>query len=65
MDPIEKQSVSIIKKGSQTMLQKDLHKSSTVGMLSYESQDQTNTREKLVNELEDVFNKLTVEQAVV
>ena len=47
------------------MLQKDLHKSSTVGMLSYESQDQSNTREKLVNELEDVFNKLTVEQAVV
>ena len=39
------------------MLQKDLHKSSTVGMLSVsESHDQTNTREKLVTELEDVFN---------
>ena len=34
MDPIEKQSVGIIRKGSQSAIPNNLHKSSTAGMLS-------------------------------
>ena len=48
------------------MIPNNLHKSSTAGMLSLsDTNDTGSNREKLVNELEDVFNKLTVEQAVV
>ena len=34
MDPIEKQSVGIIREGSQSAIPNNLHKSSTAGMLS-------------------------------
>ena len=48
------------------MIPNNLHKSSTAGMLSLSDINDTGTsREKLANELEDVFNKLSVEQAVV
>ena len=69
MDPLDKAPVAIIKKGSQNLLPKELNRRSTNNCLSANDQDfslfEDQQRQKLMGELNDLYNKISVEHAVV